>query len=144
MVAALNQKERQPMPVAEQVTSIYAGTGGYLDRIKTERVPEFLERLISRLHSENKDLIDRINESGQLSDEDEDALGKAIGSMVDDFGPDFDEEGNPLEEGESDRVKAREGREPEDMEAPPSGDGEDGGSGKAADQEEREEAGATA
>ena len=25
--------------------------------------------------------------------------------MVDDFGPDFDEEGQPLEEGESDRVK---------------------------------------
>ena len=38
MVEALNQKERQPMPVAEQVASIYSGTEGYLDRIKTERV----------------------------------------------------------------------------------------------------------
>src|ERR671911_7836 len=38
MVAALNQNERQPMSVAEQIASIYAGTGGYLDRIKTERV----------------------------------------------------------------------------------------------------------
>ena len=28
--------------------------------------------------------------------------------MVDDFGPDFDEEGNPLEEGESDRIHAEE------------------------------------
>ena len=46
-----------------------------------------------------------INESGQLSDEDEKALGDAIGEMIDDFGPDFDEEGNPLEEGESDRVR---------------------------------------
>ena len=26
--------------------------------------------------------------------------------MIDDFGPDFDEEGQPLEEGESDRVKS--------------------------------------
>src|ERR671931_46236 len=50
MVEALNQKERQPMPVAEQVASIYAGTEGHLDRIKTERVPEFLGDLISRLH----------------------------------------------------------------------------------------------
>src|SRR5689334_24044597 len=33
MVAALNQTERSPMPVAEQVASIYAGTEGYLDRI---------------------------------------------------------------------------------------------------------------
>jgi F-type H+-transporting ATPase subunit alpha len=107
MVEALNQKERQPMAVAEQVASIYAGTGGYLDRIKTERVSEFLANLIDRLHTENKDLIDRINETGQLSDEDEEALGKSIEGMVDDFGPDFDQEGNPLEEGESDRIKSR-------------------------------------
>ncbi len=107
MVEALNQKERQPMPVAEQVASIYSGTGGYLDRIKTERVAEFLADLMDRLHAENKDLIDRINETGQLSDEDEEALGKSIEGMIDDFGPDFDREGNPLEEGESDRIKSR-------------------------------------
>jgi F-type H+-transporting ATPase subunit alpha len=143
MVQALNQKERQPMPVAEQVASIYAGTGGYLDRIKTERVAEFLGRLIDRLHSENKDLIDRINETGELSDEDEDALGKAIEQMVDDFGPDFDEEGNPLEEGESDRVQRREEREEPEAEGGET-QPEDGGPGKAAEEEEREEAGATA
>jgi F-type H+-transporting ATPase subunit alpha len=133
MVEALNQKERQPMPVAEQVASIYAGTGGYLDRIKTDRVGEFLAALIDRLHAENKDLLDRINDTGDLSDDDEEALGNAIGQMVDDFGPDFDAEGNPLEEGESDRVKTREGREAEDMVAP-AGESE----------EEREEAGAAA
>jgi F-type H+/Na+-transporting ATPase subunit alpha len=118
MVEALNQKELQPMPVAEQVASIYAGTAGYLDRIKTERVAEFLADLIDRLHAENKDLLDRINETGDLSDEDQEALDKALAQMVDDFGPDFDEEGNPLEEGESDRVKTREGRETDDMVAP--------------------------
>ena len=109
MVEALNQKERQPMAVAEQVASIYSGTEGYLDRIKTERVTEFLANLIDRLHSENKDLLDRINETGELSDEDADALGKSIAQAIDDFGPDFDKEGNPLEEGESDRIKTRRG-----------------------------------
>ena len=102
---ALNQNERNPLTVADQVASIYAGTGGYLDRIKTERVTEFLADLIARLHSENKDLMKQINETGQLSDEDEEALGKAIAEFVDDFGPDFDDEGQPLEAGESDRVK---------------------------------------
>jgi F-type H+-transporting ATPase subunit alpha len=139
MVEALNQKERKPMPVAEQVASIYSGTGGYLDRIKTERVGEFLADLIDRLHAENKDLLDRINETGQLSDEDEEALGKSIEQMVDDFGPDFDREGNPLEEGESDRIQSREGEEK--PEGDDSGGSEDGDSGKAT---EREEAGATA
>jgi F-type H+-transporting ATPase subunit alpha len=139
MVEALNQKERQPMPVAEQVASIYAGTGGYLDRIKTERVADFLEDLLGRLHSEEDELIKRINESGQLSDEDEEALGKAIAGMVDDFGPDFDEEGNPLEEGESDRIKSEEGRERSAQQD------QDGSGDKEADEAaEREEAGATA
>jgi F-type H+/Na+-transporting ATPase subunit alpha len=141
MVEALNQKERQPMPVAEQVASIYAGTGGYLDRIKTERVTEFLANLVERLHSENKDLIDRVNETGQLSDEDEESLGKSIAQAIDDFGPDFDQEGNPLEEGESDRVKDEKQREEPSEGEGDSGKSEDGGSGKAT---EREEAGATA
>ena len=39
LVEMLNQNERSPLSVAEQVASIYAGTGGYLDRIKVERVP---------------------------------------------------------------------------------------------------------
>ena len=105
LVEMLNQKERRPLSVGDQVASIYAGTGGYLDRIKTDRVPEFLERMLERLHSENAELVDGITESGALSDEEEEALGKAIADAVDDFGPDFDAEGNPLEEGESDRVR---------------------------------------
>src|SRR5919106_228038 len=122
LVEALNQDERSPLSVAEQVASIYAGTGGYLDRIKVERVSEFLDDLITRMRSEHSDLLGRINDAGELSDEDEDALGEAIADMVDDFGPDFDEEGNPLEAGESDRIRSEEERErpdraPEEPEA---------------------------
>ena len=105
----LNQKERDPLSVADQVASIYAGTGGYLDRIKTDRVQEFLDRLLSGLHSEQGDLMKRINDSGELSDEDE----KALGDAIDDFGPNFDEEGQPLEEGESDRVREHRDEEEE-------------------------------
>jgi F-type H+-transporting ATPase subunit alpha len=110
LVAALNQRERSPLSVGDQIVSIFAGTGGYLDRIKVERVQSFLEDLITRVRSEHGDLLERINETGQLSDEDEAALGDAIQDMVDDFGPDFDAEGNPLEAGESDRVRSEEER----------------------------------
>jgi F-type H+-transporting ATPase subunit alpha len=108
LVAALNQKERAPLSVADQVISIYAGTGGYLDRIKVDRVEAFLADLITRMRAEHADLLGRINDAGELSDEDEHALDDAIADMVDDFGPDFDAEGNPLEAGESDRVHAEE------------------------------------
>jgi F-type H+-transporting ATPase subunit alpha len=110
LVEMLKQKERDALSVSEQVASIYAGTGGYLDRIKTERVQPFLRNLLDRLKAERSDLMGRINE-GELSDEDESELGDAIAEMIDDFGPDFDEEGQPLEEGESDRIKAAEERE---------------------------------
>jgi F-type H+-transporting ATPase subunit alpha len=138
LVEMLNQKERQPQSVADQVASIYAGTAGYLDRIKVDRVHDFLEDLLSRLHSENSDLMKRISDSGELSDEDEKELGDAIGEMVDDFGPDFDAEGNPLEEGESDRVVERK-HEEEGETAERASEGETEDEEAAEEEPEREE-----
>ena len=130
LVELLKQKEREPLSVADQVASIYSGTGGYLDRIKVERVPEFLADLRVRLHSENADLLNRIEETGKLEDEDAEALGKAIADFVDDFGPDFDENGNPLEAGESDRIHSKEERE-----APARTPGSETGSDSTEDEE---------
>ena len=48
---------------------------------------------------------------GQWDDSIETALGDAIAEAIDDFGPDFDAEGNPLEEGESERIMSAEERE---------------------------------
>jgi F-type H+-transporting ATPase subunit alpha len=111
LVELLKQKEREPLSVGDQVASIYSGTGGYLDRIKVERVGEFLADLRTRLHSEKSELLGRIEESGKLEEADEKELGQAIADFVDDFGPDFDEHGDPLEAGESDRIHSKEERE---------------------------------
>jgi F-type H+-transporting ATPase subunit alpha len=110
LVEALNQDERHPVPIEDQVASIYSGTGGYLDRIKVERVHEFLGFLLSRVHSEYQELMDKIA-AGEWDDSIEEQLGKATSEAIDDFGPDFDAEGNPLEEGESDRIRSPEERE---------------------------------
>jgi F-type H+/Na+-transporting ATPase subunit alpha len=110
LVEALNQDERHPVQIEDQVASIYSGTGGYLDRIKVERVQEFLQFLLERLHAESQQLMDTISE-GNWDDSIEEQLGKATADAIDDFGPDFDAEGNPLEEGESDRVRSSEERE---------------------------------
>jgi F-type H+/Na+-transporting ATPase subunit alpha len=146
MVEALNQNERNPMSVPEQVASIFAGTSGALDLIKAERVSEFLKQLIERLRSEEKDLMERIQESGQLSDEDESTLENAIREFVDDFGPDFDAEGQPLEEGESSRITSEEQRQaPGRTGGGDSDDTEgDADTSEASTQAEQEEAGATA
>jgi F-type H+-transporting ATPase subunit alpha len=109
LVETLNQVELKPWRVADQVAAIYSGTGGFLDRIKVDRVREFQEFLLQRLHAEQKELIDKID-AAEWDDGMEEQLGKAIAEALDDFGPDFDEEGQPLEEGESDRVKSEEHR----------------------------------
>jgi F-type H+-transporting ATPase subunit alpha len=110
LVEVLKQGEREPWATEDQVAGIYSGTGGYIDRIKAERVQEFLAFLLARLHSEQQELMGKIAE-GEWSDEIESQLGNEIAEAIDDFGPDFDAEGNPLEEGESDRILSAEERE---------------------------------
>jgi F-type H+-transporting ATPase subunit alpha len=106
LVETLNQSELKPWSVPDQVAAIYSGTGGFLDRIHTERVGEFHDFAIQRLHAEQGELMKKLD-AGEWSDEIEQQLGKALGEAIDDFGPDFDEHGEALEEGESDRVKER-------------------------------------
>ena len=112
LVELLNQDELKPWKPAEQVAAIYSGTGGYLDRIKTERIREFHENLISRLQSEESDLMETLT-NGDWDDDIEKKLGDAIAEALDDFGPDFHEDGTPLEEGESDRVHDEDERKQE-------------------------------
>ena len=52
LVMTLNQHEREPLPVEDQVIQIYAATNGYLDRINVERVTEFLMELTERAHAQ--------------------------------------------------------------------------------------------
>ena len=139
LVEMLNQRERQPLSVADQVASIYSGTGGYLDRIKTDRVQEFLERLLESLHANQSDLIERINDSGQLSDEDEKALGEAIATAIEDFGPDFDVEGTPLEETETGGELPPERREEGEEEEQPEGEAEEAAEGEEGEEERETE-----
>jgi len=142
LVESLNQNELDPWKVEDQVAAIYSGTGGYLDRIKSDRIGEFHEMLIQRLHSENSDVMDKIAD-GEWDDSLESELGDAIADAIDDFGPDFDEEGNELEEGESDRVKDEEEREKEGRTATAEdedeGDGSEGDEGSEEDDSGKED-----
>jgi len=110
LVETLNQDELKPWRPGDQVAAIYSGTGGYLDRIKVERIREFHEAMLQRLRSEQSELMDKLD-AGDWDDSVEEQLGSAIAEAIDDFGPDFDEEGNPIEEGESDRIRSSEERE---------------------------------
>jgi F-type H+/Na+-transporting ATPase subunit alpha len=140
LVESLNQNERSPWAIEDQVAAIYSGTGGYLDRIKVERVAAFHETLLQRLHSEKAELMSKIA-AGEWDDSIESELGDAIAEAIDDFGPDFDEEGNPIEEGESDRIRQERERAGEDR---GDGAGEAAAESAEASAEAREEEATTA
>jgi F-type H+-transporting ATPase subunit alpha len=134
LVRTLNQNEREPLPVGVQVAQVYAATNGFVDRIDVERIGEFLDGLTQRAKAESQELLDKIA-GGDWSDETQKALKDLIATFADDFGYDLDEEGQPLSEGESDRVKERASTPP-----PPAASGDE----STADEAEAQPAGATA
>jgi F-type H+-transporting ATPase subunit alpha len=97
LVATLNQGERAPLPVEDQVVQIFAATNGFLDRLNVERVPEFLEGLTERMHAQHADLLASIA-GGDWSEETQKSVRDAVQAFAQDFGYDLDEEGQPLEE----------------------------------------------
>jgi F-type H+-transporting ATPase subunit alpha len=88
LVKTLNQAERQPIPVEDQVVQIYAATNGYLDRISVDSVrgnePELRQKIAD----------------GDWSDDTQAAVEKAVAQFADDFGYDLDEEGHPIDTGD--------------------------------------------
>jgi F-type H+/Na+-transporting ATPase subunit alpha len=107
LVATLNQRERSPLAVEDQVIQVFAATNGFVDRIRVDRVPEFLAQLTDRMHSEHEEVLGKIRE-GDWSDETQETIRNAVAEFADDFGYDLDEEGQPLEE-DGERTREQEG-----------------------------------
>jgi F-type H+-transporting ATPase subunit alpha len=135
LVATLNQRERAPLAIEDQVAQVFAATNAFLDRITVERVPEFLEGLTQRMHSEHSDLLEKLR-AGEWSDELQEAVRKAVADFADDFGYDLDEEGHPLEE----RQVGETTREAEGIRSRDANGGDD----DADEAQDKEEAAATA
>src|SRR3954449_11819105 len=107
LIKSLNQGERSPLAVEDQVAVIYSATNGFLDRIDADRVGEFNQALIERLHADASDTLKKIAE-GDWSDETQSGLRSSIEQFADDFGYDLDEDGQPLSE--DDQIRREEGR----------------------------------
>ncbi len=69
MVELLKQGQYQPMPVENQVISIFAGTNGYLDDVPVNRVRQFEEELLDYVTREHPKLQRDIAAKGKLDDE---------------------------------------------------------------------------
>ncbi|MBT8002998.1 MAG: F0F1 ATP synthase subunit alpha, partial [Rhodospirillales bacterium] len=65
----LKQGQFQPLPVEEQVVSIFAGVRGFLDGLKASDVTRFELALLDEVRAKGGEILDAIRESGDLSDE---------------------------------------------------------------------------
>ncbi len=116
----LKQPQNAPVPIEEQVVTIFAGTKGLVDDVVIDDVGRFAREMLTHLRTANADLLDHISSKGTLPDEE--ALEKAIKEFKEGFTP-SDDEGQA--EGKSGDGKGEQDGKAKDK----SGEGE--GNGKA-------------
>ena len=70
----LKQPQFKPIPVEEQVLSIFAGTRGYLDNLEINRIGAYEAQLISEIKSREPGIIDAIRADREIKPETEKKL----------------------------------------------------------------------
>jgi len=81
----LKQGQYVPMDIAEQVTTIYAGVRGHLDKMDPTRVTEFEQGFLQHIRSSHTDILDEIRSKGQISEEMEAKLRQIVISFMESF-----------------------------------------------------------
>ncbi len=87
----LKQGIQTPMPVEEQVVSLYAGTRGYLDNIPVEDVARFESELLEWVRARNANLMSAVVDTGAV---DEEALEAAVSAFAAQFESSAEPEGD--------------------------------------------------
>jgi F-type H+-transporting ATPase subunit alpha len=78
----LKQPQFNPMPVEEQVVSIFAGVNGYLDTVPTAAVTRFEASLLSHVRSDHPEVLAKIRDTKALDDETTGQLKSIIGDFA--------------------------------------------------------------
>jgi F-type H+-transporting ATPase subunit alpha len=81
----LKQPQFNPMPVEEQVVSIFAGVNGYLDGVPTAAVTRFEASLLAHVRGDHAELLGKIRDTKALDDETTGQLKTIIGDFAKTF-----------------------------------------------------------
>lgn len=65
----LIQKQYDPMPLAEEVLSLFTGKYKYLKNIPTEKVQDYEREMISWMEANHPEILNEINEKKEMSPE---------------------------------------------------------------------------
>jgi F-type H+-transporting ATPase subunit alpha len=114
LVELLKQGQYAPVPVEEQVVSIFMGTQGYLDSVPVEDIQRFESELLDHVRRNEDGVLAEIRDTGKLSDENSERLV----TVVNDFKKQFtatdgssvvpkEAEAEALEDSDVDREKIK-------------------------------------
>jgi F-type H+-transporting ATPase subunit alpha len=97
----LKQDKYNPVPLAEQVAVLYAGTQGHLDKVPVTRVREWEAGFVRFLRSERRGILEEIDKQQALDDNLFARLGAAISTFNHQFGVEgYQEQPDPAGEKE--------------------------------------------
>ena len=74
----LKQNQYSPLTVAEQVVVIFSGVKGFLDNIDLNKIKEFENKLLDKIKADNMELLNSIDTTGKLDENNEIILTKII------------------------------------------------------------------
>jgi F-type H+-transporting ATPase subunit alpha len=74
----MKQSQYSPLSTAELAFTLFAANEGYLDDIEVNKIGDFEAAMLSTLRSDNADLLDSINDTGDFSDEIADKMRAAL------------------------------------------------------------------
>ena len=63
----LKQGQYAPLPVEEQVVSIFAGVRGFLDRVDVNKVTRFEQAFLTDIRSKHQDILTEIRTKGEIT-----------------------------------------------------------------------------
>ena len=81
----LKQPQYSPMPVEEQVVSIFAGVRGYLDGMEVGKIGRFEQSLLGEIKARHKDILDAIRNDRELKPATEEKLKGVLDQFVKTF-----------------------------------------------------------
>ncbi|MBK9100495.1 MAG: F0F1 ATP synthase subunit alpha [Austwickia sp.] len=111
LVELLKQPQSSPMPVEEQVVSVWSGTSGQLDQVDVQDVRRFEAEFLDYVRREHAGILNGIRETQKLGDDAVKALENAMKSFKQQFRPSegsliaVEEEHEALESHEVDQEK---------------------------------------
>jgi F-type H+-transporting ATPase subunit alpha len=81
----LKQTQYQPLPVEEQVCTIYSGTRGYLDKLTVADISSFESKFLATMKTTYPDVLTTIKAEKEVSDATDAKLKEILTGFVDDF-----------------------------------------------------------